>query len=689
MPKNRIPGHLTRILVCLLGILFFQWLSSICCWDGPIRPTLAHAESITFELKEGLNGISLAVIDPDITTVQDLINAIPDCDSVKSWYTSQQKFVDLSNDTVLESGYPYFVHVTADSSLTLSGNPPTDLLFDLITTGQTNINVISLPLDRSHLTTAEELANNIPNCDTIWYWDAEKQGYSGHPIGTEINNFAVIPGYPYFINITANTQWPVFMVFPNANPSRGTAPLTVNFSVPKVYGGIPPYAYSWDLDGDTIEDDNSESPSFLYEEFGTYNVTLTMTDSSDAEATDTITITVWSSPEVTASASPTTGSAPLEVNFSCSATDIDGTIELYEWDFDGDGAYDWSSTENGNTSNEYTAKGSYLATIRVTDNNQLTGTDTVSIMVGESPTAEASVEDETSGSAPFTVDFIGTGSDTDGTIALYEWDFDGDGAYDWSSDSSGNASYTYTSPGVYNATFRVTDNVGLTTKDTVLIIVSGPPRALPRVYPTSGDAPLEVTFFSDGEDLDGSLVDFAWDFDGDGIYDWNMGFSTNTTYTYRKGGTYNATLKVTDNDDLTGTDSITITVSDLNPQGYPTATASATPTNGGAPLRVLFQGQGADPSGTIVSHEWDFDGDGNYDEGLVPAKFIGIKIDIGSNSKPAFIDIDNDGDNDLFIGESYGELYFYRNDGDSSTPIWASLGEVTDSNGDTIDVGSR
>ena len=36
-------------------------------------------------------------------------------------------------------------------------------------------------------------------------------------------------------------------------------------------------------------------------------------------------------------------------------------------------------------------------------------------------------------------------------------------------------------------------------------------------------------------------------------------------------------------------------------------------------------------------------------------------VDVGYNSAPAFSDIDNDGDSEMFIGERYGGIYFYRN----------------------------
>ena len=62
-----------------------------------------------------------------------------------------------------------------------------------------------------------------------------------------------------------------------------------------------------------------------------------------------------------------------------------------------------------------------------------------------------------------------------------------------------------------------------------------------------------------------------------------------------------------------------------------------------------------------------------------------IKLTRGSNSTPTLVDIDGDGDLDLFIGESSGELNFYRNTGDAATPVF----ELVTDNFDDLDVGRR
>ena len=46
--------------------------------------------------------------------------------------------------------------------------------------------------------------------------------------------------------------------------------------------------------------------------------------------------------------------------------------------------------------------------------------------------------------------------------------------------------------------------------------------------------------------------------------------------------------------------------------------------------------------------------------------------DVGKGAAPAFVDIDDDGDYDLFIGEQYGVSFAYENTGSASSPIWTA-----------------
>jgi glucose/arabinose dehydrogenase/PKD repeat protein len=98
----------------------------------------------------------------------------------------------------------------------------------------------------------------------------------------------------------------------------------------------------------------------------------------------TYTSTVNQPPTAVVSATPTSGSAPLTVNFtSTGSRDPEGGALTYAWDLDGDGAYDDGT--GATATYTYTTQGSYTARIRVTDSGGLSATDAVTITVGNTP----------------------------------------------------------------------------------------------------------------------------------------------------------------------------------------------------------------------------------------------------------------------------------------------------------------
>ena len=48
-------------------------------------------------------------------------------------------------------------------------------------------------------------------------------------------------------------------------------------------------------------------------------------------------------------------------------------------------------------------------------------------------------------------------------------------------------------------------------------------------------------------------------------------------------------------------------------------------------------------------------------------------FNVGSHAAPTFVDIDNDGDLDAFVGEYYGTVRFYRNDGTATAPTFVAV----------------
>ena len=89
-------------------------------------------------------------------------------------------------------------------------------------------------------------------------------------------------------------------------------------------------------------------------------------------------------PEVRVSASPTEGTAPLAVEFRSTASDPDGKIVSYEWEF-GDGT---RTTGPRGVRHSYPSPGKYTARLKVTDDKGLSASDDVSIRVAEAAAPE-------------------------------------------------------------------------------------------------------------------------------------------------------------------------------------------------------------------------------------------------------------------------------------------------------------
>ncbi|NWH05408.1 PKD domain-containing protein [Desulfobacter latus] len=301
-----------------------------------------------------------------------------------------------------------------------------------------------------------------------------------------------------------------------------------------------------------------------YPNTGKYSAALRVTDDQGNTDTDTIVIKAGSYPEALAIAYPTTGTVPLTVRFAANAKSPAGTIETFEWDFDGDGTRDWYTVISENKEHTFTKPGVYTATLTVTDNQGLQDVKTVTITVlkpNEGPEVFASA-DPKNGYPPLEVTFTGLGKSANTTLKLFEWDFNGDGSYDYSSNTSGITSHTYAAAGLYNAVFRATDQAGNSTTERVRVNVKpiGAPTATIQASVTSGSAALEVQFNGSGGEKE-NIVTYEWDFNGDGVYDVTSATATQVDHVYTIPGAYNALLRITNDQGLSDTAMVTINVS--------------------------------------------------------------------------------------------------------------------------------
>ncbi len=158
------------------------------------------------------NEIAVCLWDGTMNHASDLMSAIPNSFSVGYWNAASQRYMNFlpSNPLTnfqIEAGHAYQVKVSANSVFTLVGEMVT-ASFDLTTTPSTDFNAIILPLTMTDISDANQLLNTVPNCNSVAYWDAVNQRFFQYCPVFPQTNFAVKPGFAYYVNVTLKSTWP-------------------------------------------------------------------------------------------------------------------------------------------------------------------------------------------------------------------------------------------------------------------------------------------------------------------------------------------------------------------------------------------------------------------------------------------------------------------------------------------------
>jgi PKD repeat protein len=166
--------------------------------------------------------------------------------------------------------------------------------------------------------------------------------------------------YSNEISATVPTATPALTADFTASKTSGTAPLTVDFT-PVTTGTVT--SWKWDFPGShtpTVTNSSAKVATVTYPNPGTYDVSLTVTGTSGSVTkTKPSFITVGgTAPVANFSATPTSGTAPLTVNFTDTSS---GSITGRSWNF-GDG----STSTATNPSHTYSVPGSYTVSLTVT-----------------------------------------------------------------------------------------------------------------------------------------------------------------------------------------------------------------------------------------------------------------------------------------------------------------------------------
>jgi PKD repeat protein len=410
--------------------------------------------------------------------------------------------------------------------------------------------------------------------------------------------------------------------------------------------GTPPYDYTWDFGGAGMPtDEDTATPSFLYDAAGTYTVALTVTNDCGT-AQDSIPVEVTTGPVQTrVKIDPPTKTVADGDVFNVGVV-VENADELKSFTFQLDYAPAVVEVLGA-------ALGPDMTGFSPLPFNRIDA-DTIAFggvhpsggsVMGDKTMAVLTLEAVDPGTSPLTLhdvelydpdaedppvehgqviveacqvvqitDLSATGAMEVGTPVqfnatvqgttpyTYTWDFGGPGTP--SGQGTATPTFAYSAPGTYTVTLTV-DNPCSTDQDTIQVTIVQEPCDPVNIISMSNDPP----FGTSGEPMTLSAtvqgdrpVTYVWDFgDGSPI---QQGTGLNPVqHTYAVKGTYVVQLTVVNCDGLeTDTDTLVVTVCDLDVQ-----LTSDSPVGLGDPMHFTATVTGEQP----YTYTWDFGGPGS------------------------------------------------------------------------------
>jgi len=417
-------------------------------------------------------------------------------------------------------------------------------------------------------------------------WTSSELGWMSKELSVYIAGTGDVDGDGYkdlivdggYLCIFSIGKWPV----PRLKVFRGYKNELVHFdaSASFYYRNWAITNYFFDFgDGTNSSWVSTPNVTHYYSDYGTYDIKLKVRNVEGYESIQddckVITFRLEARPSVTPTSIYLYDMLYLNKSFLFNGSDSIGNISYYFFDFGDGNVSGWVNSSV--ITHKYLDFGVYHAKLKVKDvenieSNWSNITISVTHVPNQPPTSSISANPVVVEiGQPITFD----GSESydlysldwkeEGNVTEYFFDF-GDGSDSgWTTHYS--KSHLYMTSGVYTVTLKVKDNDGAISDSAYVMVIVGQPSTPGNQLPVV-DAGSDVTVYEnepvlfDGSanDIDGYIIYYQWDFDGDGGYDWNSTKTGATVHGYAMNGTYYAELRVYDNQGgfSTGTRKITV-----------------------------------------------------------------------------------------------------------------------------------
>ena len=405
----------------------------------------------------------------------------------------------------------------------------------------------------------------------------------------------------------------IFQIVTNSPQAEGNE---VSIQVIAQDPGHDPITYAYDLDNDGIfelEALELDHAAVTFGDNGQYTIHVRVTDDQGASSTSD-----WLIPIVNANPvieTVTNGSQdhlvyegdPVDITVLAHDTPADTLFYSFDLDNDANFADDVQDALEPTLSHIWRQQGHYFVGIFVRDEDggRARANTTVEVL-NAPPVGVLNAPEYVDEGTPFEVTVVA--SDPGDDIIRYDWDVNGDGVYDLVDSGDASQHLAFPQNGDHTVTVRVHDRDGGELVLTALIHVRHVDARPVVLLPDSISEGDNARIICQPNDIGAHQLSFAFDFDGDGVFDIEGLAQGDTTHVYDDDGLYTVTCAVDDGSSVVFASALAI-VHNAPPH---VELSNDGPVNEGSEVHLTAQVFDPSPN-DVVTLSWDLDGDGVVD----------------------------------------------------------------------------
>ncbi len=352
---------------------------------------------------------------------------------------------------------------------------------------------------------------------------------------------------------------PVIEAFSVDATGREGEDISAGYSASDASGIEPSATIDWG-DGTTESMDEDTLADHVYADDGTYEVTLTVTDSDGETTSRTASVAIDNvAPTITSFDFPTYGEEGETFDFTASGTDPAGEADPLTFGYDfGDGSEPVSGIDLTAVSHTYLSSGNYTVTLTLSDDDGGVSTQTGTINVGTAAPFFVKFEGDTAGDEGDTLSFQAQAMDPVGQTLVYRWDF-GDGTDPLEAEDLENTTHLFADDGIYTVTVTVIDPDELTAAQSLEVSIANVAPSFTSDPPTTAMEGVTYTYQAEATDPGGEHDPLLFtltsgpdgmSMTGDGLLTW--------TPTLDQAGTHDVAITVQDDEGATATQQWTV-----------------------------------------------------------------------------------------------------------------------------------